>query len=125
VADVVSSPESGKWTQAVLKLVKLTREGRLTWTRVVGKPTPSIVSAVRTDAVFQTDYADQRLWLSRLTPTLNLFGSGHTYTLEIVDTQGNQVWTFPTIAPLADLYQAVRYNQAGVSTFIDRLLAEP
>ena len=47
------------------------------------------------------------------------------WSVEVVDREGNHIWTFPTIAPLADLYQAVRYNQAGVSTFIDRLLKEP
>ncbi len=128
-----------RWTQAVLKLTKLTRDGRIKWQRVPPadqKPGVSPPPFGGDEEAFVTQHEGQRLRLRRVS---NIFaalfliqskgsqkaGAAQGYVLEIIDDQGRTVWTFPTVEALADLYQTVRYYQAGIGTFIDRLLEEP
>src|SRR5205807_10434996 len=119
---------SSRWTEAVLKLTKLTREGRITWTRSVPpprKPTDFSISFV-TEETFVAEYDNQRLRFRRRFNSLNVLmttqGGAYTYALEIVDEKGETIWTFPTVEALADLYQAISYHQAGIGKFVDRLL---
>ena len=120
---------SSRWTEAVLKLTKLTREGRITWTR--GTPPPKKTGEVSlsffSEEVFVAEYDNQRLRFRRRVNTFNVIvsTSGHSYVLEIVDEKGETIWAFPTVEALADLYQAISYHQAGIGKFVDRLLSEP
>lgn len=123
MANLVQPDPSDRWTQAVLKLTKLTRDGKITWAKVA---TPVKTTEAEAEA-FQASYDNQRLLLRRSVSPLALiigFEKGaHIYSLEIIDQHGGALWTFPRVQALADLYQAVAYYQAGVGAFIDRLLA--
>ncbi len=46
------------------------------------------------------------------------------FFLEIIDDAGNNLWTFPNVSGLSDLYDAVRYRVAGVKGIIDSVLGE-
>ena len=120
------TPDPGRWTQAVLKLTKLTREGSITWNKRSlthkDQATPYLQAEV-----FEAKYDNQNLRLSRSPSILPIIiqKGGAGYTLEIVDAHGEPIWTFPNVDALADLFQAVQYYQAGVGGFIDRLLSKP
>src|SRR2546426_11516325 len=84
---ITSQESSSRWTDAVLKLTKLTREGRITWTRGTPqpkKPTDMSVSFV-TEEIFVAEYDNQRLRFRRRFNTLNLLvtrGDAYTYRSE-------------------------------------------
>ena len=125
---ITSQESSSRWTEAVLKLTKLTREGRITWTRGVPPPkkTTDVSSLLLTEEVFVAEYDNQRLRFRRTSTNVTVLLSQrrHTYTLEIVDAKGDTIWTFPVVEALEDLYQAIIYHQAGIGAFVDRLLGQ-
>ncbi len=133
MASVNPSPaDPGRWTQAILKLVKLTREGRITWTRGQPRPRIGIIDSMTAapEDVYEAQHDSQRLrfrrWVGRGGLGLLAFaGPSYQYALELIDAAGETIWTFPSVSDLADLYQAIRFYEAGVGPYIDRLLAEP
>lgn len=132
MASVNPSPaDPGRWTQAVRKLVKLTREGRITWTKGQPRPKTGLLSLLESgpEDVYDGQHDDQRLrfrrWANARGGLGGLGGSPYQYALEMVDKEGDTVWTFPTVSDLGDLYQAIRFYEAGVGPYIDKLLAEP
>lgn len=132
MASVNPSPaDPGRWTQAILKLVKLTREGRISWTRGQPRPRLGIIDAMTAgpEDVYEAQHDTQRLRFRRFVPArasiLGFPTSIYKYELEMVDPAGETIWTFPSVSDLGDLYQAIRFYEAGVGPYIDRLLAEP
>ncbi len=120
-------PDPGRWTEAVLKLTKLTRDGRIVWTKKSLAPKEQMPSYLQQPEVFEAKYDNQNLRLSRSGSILPIIiqKGGAGYTLEIIDARGEPIGTFPTVDAIADLFQAVQYYQAGVGGFIDRLLSQP
>ncbi len=129
MATLTPQESSSRWTDAVLKLTKLTREGRITWIRgtpIPKKPTDISVSFM-SEEIFVAEYDNQHLRFRRRSNSLSLLlkEQAHTYALEITDVSGETIWAFPTVEALGDLYQAISYYQAGIGKFVDRLLKEP
>ncbi len=134
MATVNPSPaDPGRWTQAVQKLVQLTRDGRIKWTRGQPRPRVGLLAILETagEDVYEAQHDGQRLRVRRWIdsrPQRGLLGfvsSPYQYELELIDHAGETIWTFPSVSDLADLYQAIRFYEAGVGPYIDRLLAEP
>jgi len=81
--------------------------------------------------LYEAQHDGQRLrfrrWIDNR-PQRGLLGfvtSPYQYELEMIDPAGETIWTFPSVSDLADLYQAIRFYEAGVGPYIDRLLAQP
>jgi hypothetical protein len=122
---LVTGDDPQRWTEAVLKLVKMTRDGRLTWTAAPGALVG--VSVLSLTHAYETNFEGWRLRLQRgANRFLAVLGpTSHSLRLDVVDKGGDSMWTFPNVEGLTDLYQAIRYRDVGVSDLVNRLLAEP
>ena len=111
--------EASQWVNAVAKLTEITQQGRLKWAsigRVSGTIGPSFV----------TNYKNRNLRLSRVSRhELGEFAMVREVTqLEFIDDSGNALWSFPESAALDDLYQAAKFQAAGVQDFLTDILKE-
>lgn len=93
-----------KLIDAIVKLIKGTQEGKITW--AVEKLTPKIV--------YVTEYKGRGLRLYEL--------AYDSPNLEIIDDNGTTLWTFPPVSGLDDLLSSVRYQTAGVKSFLDEII---
>lgn len=115
--------DNSKWTKAILKLTRLTRDGQISWIRTALAPQGLLSTGL--DA-YETHHEGQRLHLRRQERVgIQSFGPASEFLLAILDPAGTVMWTFPTVAALADLYQAIRYHEAGIASYIDRLASDP
>jgi hypothetical protein len=121
--------EQDKFVSVIAKLNELTQEGKLTWSKEhfpenlnLGKdrPVKLVFSAFfrnKTLRIYAEEYKywyeeDRYEWDSRI-------------VLAFVDDITSQnIWEFPQVAGLADLYESVRYQEADVDQFIDEILSE-
>jgi len=96
--------ESEKLIEAIVRLIKGTQEGEITW--VVEKQRPRME--------YETNYKGRRL---------RLYESAHDLPdLEIIDDNGFTLWTFPRVSGLDDLLSSVRYETTGVKNFLDEII---
>lgn len=114
--------------QFVTKLHQMTQHGAISWQAIEPPktltegtddkvPGPVYVANVEGSilGVFEaryTDYApdyDQFYWTSRI-------------ALVVFDSQSRVIYTFPRVAGLGDLYDAVQAQTAGVPDILDKLL---
>lgn len=107
--------ETDKWIEAIVKLKALTQSGQLKWTArdsarsASGEGGPHYFSE-HGGKILRLRRAYEREWDQELP------------RLEFVDAEDRSLWTFPYSEALDDLYQAVRYQTAGVGDFLDTLL---
>ena len=132
--------EKEKLIDAVVKLIDLTQEDKLKWKPEKPRSSLNRESDSIVDLVYVTNHKNKRLALyerkykveepahvisSSLT---NLFGPpSYPYwesrtILEFVDDKGNPLWTFPHVNGLDDLFNAVKYQTAGVRDFLKDIL---
>jgi hypothetical protein len=125
----------------IAKLIELTQAGRISWEAV---PTVGVGLPLKThdrwaEDVYQAAYKEHRLRIYRdvrknpgsLTEAV-LSGMGTSIhvvpptmiQLQLVDTQGNAVWTFPQTTSQEDLMKAIKYKVAGVSDFFESVMKE-
>lgn len=130
------SSEKSKWTDAVVKIIKLTQNSELKWQ--VAEPTEEIGKTPddRITAVFSTSHKSKNLrlyervyqvrvpnpfWAVLSEPT---FRWRTNVVLEITDLDGLAVWTFPNVASLRDLLATVQYQVANIKDFLDAILTD-
>jgi hypothetical protein len=138
-----------KWIDAVGKLLQLTQERRLKW-EPHDPPTYLNLQRDRSrvEVVYETRYNDKKLRLYQLSykvekpqtsqyslSALRDFGGflnqetrEYPYwtqktVLQLLDDSGFGAWSFPETGILDDLFDAVRYQVAGVKEFLDDILA--
>jgi hypothetical protein len=136
--------EKNRWIDAVGKLLQLTQDGALDWKP---KDPPSYLNLQpdrkRVEVVYEAQYKDRRLRLYQFSykvekprSSLGAFKELSAYlerpdypywtrktVLELLDQSGFGAWTFPETEVLDDLLAAVRYQAAGVTQFLDDILA--
>jgi hypothetical protein len=143
--------ERDKWTEFVNKLNELTLKGVLCWSAV--RPPENQFDDPRRfiPVVFETEYKDRRLrlyeekvnlgkptsppsfnhalldWLAALGRSNGRSGSEAAWrnyiVLALMDKNGVS-WEFPNIEGLEDLLEAVKFKVAGVSEYLDAVLAD-
>ncbi|HYJ87247.1 MAG TPA: hypothetical protein VEW46_14395 [Pyrinomonadaceae bacterium] len=119
------SSERNKWIEAVGKLITLTQERKLPWRSYSSEGYLSLSG--RVDVVYQADYNGKtlRLYESKSRSEGMFPGHGEWETeavLELVDSNGLSVWTFPHTDATEHLVAAVKYQVAGVGEFLEELL---
>ncbi len=136
--------EKDKLIQFVIKLIELTQDGKINWYARSDSSISSFVPSPSPVYETSTKYGDKhfRLYYKRANVVIgtssppsgagfksilgkqeqDIYPSG--ICLEIIDDAGNNLWTFPEVSGLSDLYEAVRYRVAGVKSIIDSVLGE-
>jgi hypothetical protein len=133
--------------EAILKLVKLTQDGALQWQSA--KPWGDLkeTDTTKYQNVMFCDFENKRLRIfvekKRIDPpagldsiTMSAFDSilnrNRTYpywdesvVLEISNIEGHSLWRFRYKPAIQDLFNAVRYQVAGVKDFLDSVLSIP
>jgi hypothetical protein len=121
--------------QGVFKIFRMTHEGELSWKHV---PAPRLWQQ-NTDAIyptfFQSEYQGQKLALfqskDRQTSSdrqISRFVSGQTgewsdsVHLALLGRNDELLFEFPPSRVVRDLFEAVRYKEANVDDFLDKLL---
>jgi hypothetical protein len=131
--------EKDKWLDAVTRMIELTQQGKLKWTAESSASTPN--DDDRMSAVFTTHYKNKKIRLYAVRVSLkpndlviSTFNRAigqdppkwrKKVILEFVNMEGFPLWTFPAIAALFDLLNAVQYQVAGVNEFLDDIFNEP
>ncbi len=129
--------ERDKYVDVIAKLVQLTQEGKLTWSSSNPSTTES-VAGEQIESIFTTNYKRAKLRILRkrykhepnISPAFLGFGSGAgprwiTETvLDMIDDGNFQLWRFPNVGPIDDLFSAVQYQVAGVKSFIENVLQD-
>lgn len=125
-------------SQAVARLNELTQEGEVSWITTDPDALEDHVEGKVQASVFETKYTGKRLFLYKHATEhyvhpdearLTGMPPGETYTkmevrLEIVDSDGKPVWTFPKSSALKDLYSTVSYHASGAGELIGQLVEE-
>lgn len=114
--------EQEKVINAIVKLIRGTQEGSITWSVKKQTTVPSLDpnEDAEPDIVYEAEYKDHRL---RLYEVYRRFDGRH-YILKFVDDDGSTLWTFPEVSGLDDLLSSVRYEVADVKKFLDDLIVE-
>ena len=134
------SEQKEKWIEAVGKLLKLTQEDRIVWISLHPEAVRSKNPDDVIEDVFSTEYKGKVLRIySRRFRTLvtnpfdGIFGAKTAkpeivvrkeVLLEILDPQGNPVWTFPKENILVDLLTSIKFQVSGVKKFLNDILDE-
>ena len=128
--------DKNKSVDAVTSLIKLTQEGELKWSSAA---LDSLVSdeTQQIESVFTAYYKYKKLRLYKkrfkvedpnpLLTSINPYGRKYPYWasqiyLELVDENGQNLWTFPEVTALRDLLTAVKYQVSGIKDLLDDLL---
>lgn len=121
------SSERHIWIEAIWKLLSLTQKRQLKWRNNYPQgPLPGH-SLGRVDVVYETEYKEKtlRLFESKFPVERGIF-SGVDWeseaVLQLVDSSGLSVWTFPHYEVTEHLLNAVRYQVTEVGDFIQELL---
>jgi hypothetical protein len=121
--------EKNKWLDAITRMIVLTQQGKLRWTLESLVPRPEDV----TSPVFYTDFKNKIMRLYKTQVNSARVVSGlfpevpawrERIILEFVTNEGASLWEFPEVSPLSDLFNAVQYQAAGVTEFLDEIFAE-
>lgn len=112
--------EQNKVINAIVRLIRGTQEGSITWSVKKQTTAPSQdPNDAEPDVVYEAEYKDRRL---RLYEVYRRYEGRH-YILKFVDDGGTTLWTFPEVSGLDDLLSSVRYQIADVKQFLDDLIA--
>jgi len=133
--------ENESYFEAIAKIIKLTQEEKIKWQTATKKP--KILEGIeKIDSAYTGEYLGKTLriykvytksekpYLPDIHTSFSLLVRPTEYqwtysiVLEIIDKDGNVMWTFPNLNILSDLYEEIGYKIAGVSDFICELLKE-
>jgi hypothetical protein len=132
------SSEQNKWADAVAKLIKLTQDGELKWRTALPAEAEVENQSALQGAIYVADQKSRLIRLYKLKVQVDrewerqfILRSSRqdvplwveVFMLELIDFQGNTLFTFPHVSGLKDLYVSVSYQVAGVEEFLDELLS--
>ncbi len=132
MATIDEVENANRWTEAVLKLIKLTQEGRLEWSRENNNVfNPAFTTRYSANLqsqkfVLTVDISSRALGMmsDRAVQNLGMRGTFDRVSLEVFDASGNIAVTFPNVPALEGL-GAVIYGQAsGKVEEVLRVIAE-
>ncbi len=115
--------KTDQWIDVVAKLTALTQDGDLEWLADrYASDEPGVI-----DPSYRTSYKNRSLRLQKRRVARETFsGTEHViaHFLDFVDDSDNSLWTFPEVDAIEHLYNAVRYQTAGVKDFVEDLLSD-
>jgi hypothetical protein len=124
---VTQMAEQDKLLSVIAKLNELTQEGDLKWYAVPNPESLDVGTDKKPTAVYETKYKDKRLRIYREEYKYwydeDRWEWSSKIILAFVDKNNQNAWEFPDVAGLADLYDSVRYQGAGVDQFIKDMLS--
>lgn len=109
-----------QWVEAVAKLIKLTQEGKLTWSQQF--KSGDVAAGLK--LVYIARYKDYILRLYDTGTELDRAFNGPSATLEFTDEKGNTLWTYPNVESLNHLLLSVEFQVANVKDFLKEILSE-
>lgn len=125
----------GKLDQAVLQILTLTHEGRLTWKHKAPPARAQLCGDVVSPLYFEAEYQGRKLALferprrfgGESKPGLFFVGApadegGESCHLGLLGDNGELLFEFPRSRQIRDLFETVRYKESNVGAFIDELL---
>ena len=119
--------ERPKYVDVVVKLNRLTKEGKLSWQEVTLLPPPTTPRYFR----YRTLYKDKYFVLSAPPSFLDAMITGgkildlvRSPTLTIEDDAGKMIFSFPQTSLINDLLNSIRYKMDEAGTFLDDFLKE-
>ena len=136
---MVDEPKSERdiWLEAIVKLMELTRSGRLQWSAKVVSEDMNTEPGRRILGIYEARHEDHILRLTEVSlraKPADVFQqirenkTGGQWILhvelELVKQIGVAGWTFPSSAALWDLLNAAKYQSSGVQEFMKGLLGE-
>jgi hypothetical protein len=115
--------ELKEWTAAIAKLIELTQQGKVKWTPIVAKVSGLVGPAL------EANYRNRRLRLTKVWESVSGLDSfisekAKVMHLDFVDDSGTVLWSFPENDALDDLYQAAKFQAAGVQDFLTDILKD-
>ncbi len=116
-----------KIIEAIAKIIELTRANILRWNAVNSSAVKEKNSNDIISSVFSTPYKEKilrifkRKYLSHYQGSIDWF---EEVVLEIVDDNGNSLWTFPKEAIINDLLQTIQFKISGADDLMNSLLNE-
>jgi hypothetical protein len=136
-------PKDEKILDTVAKLIELTQDGKLRWEARAPIDEMKEYPDERMQTVFTTLYKDKRLRLYKRiyrvvtyeAPWWGFVGTSYERrfkeeswhsqtTLEILDSSGLKLWTFPQMSALDDLLESVQYQAAEVKAYLEEILSD-
>lgn len=137
------SSEQNKWSDAVAKLIKLTQDREVMWRTATQLESDIDSKDNLQGVVYVADQKNRTLRLYKLRfkeerSKEDIYSLGAILSrpskqpdfilvevakLELIDYQGNTLFTFPQVSGLKDLYSSVSYQVAGVEEFLNELLS--
>ncbi len=116
---------SKEYIQLIDKLTELTQSEELVWDR---KFCPEKLESTENqiDVVYEVEFKDKNLRLyeekyKHYTDESDFYWS-ERLILEFIDGFGGHVWQFPNLRNTGDLFNAVKFKEAGVDSFINDVL---
>lgn len=109
--------DDDKWVRLVAKLNAMTQDGQLQWEG----PETWKTDAGRTVSDYRAAYKERFFRLRRLAA---LGSMKLRHTLAIVDASNDLLFQIPDVVGIADLYQTVIYQRAGIKDMLDDLLKD-
>ncbi len=113
--------ESQKYIDVIVKLNRLTKEGKLSWIR------ETLISPRMTET-YKTRYQDKYFLIYQppyvqvpSSEIVTLYSSSKAI-LEIVDEENNTIFTFPRLTVINDLFDAIITMNEEVDSYLDDFL---
>lgn len=133
--------DTTKWVEAITKLTKLTQEETLKWSSTPSGGVLANDEGQQIESAFIAYYKDKTLRLYKkrfkvedpnpLMTSMMIhpfhpkypFWAAQIY-LELIDNNGQNLWTFPEVSALRDLLTAVKYQASGVKDLLEDLVKD-
>lgn len=117
-----------KYVKTVAKLNEMTQDGNLLWNTVPNAESLSLGKDKPVKTIFQTVYKGKELRIYEETYKYwtdeDRFEWSSRIILAIVGENGENLWEFPAVVGIIDLYESVRFQVANVNQFIEDLFSE-
>ena len=116
------------YKQFIFKLNKETKEDKIVW-RINTFAKPALLDSERVlDAIYSTNVLERKIRLFRL-KVKHYFEEDYlewieTFRLEVVDDEGNSLYTFPDDTAIPDLYDTVKFKTSKVSDLFNEFLTD-
>ncbi len=117
-----------EYIQLISQLALLTQSKQLRWERIEGCPQDITTSGGVVDDFYITRHKDRNLRLYEV-KFKNYYDEfdynwGASVIIEMVDSNYEPIWQFPSLLITLDLFKAVKYQESGVDKFIDDVLKD-
>lgn len=116
--------DADKWEQFCRKMLEKTRRGELIW-----KPQPNIVREEVDGLLYAADFDEWRFLVyqyrwCRYDSEFDKYRWDTEIAIEVIDQQGNKLWTIPTVNVRQDLYDCIQFGTSKIRSLFEKMMAE-